>query len=337
MTIQGIINEIFESQEMKDYLCENTKLLYKNKIKDMITGSPMVTVQRKLEMLEWLSEGEDLEDELTETEDENMRKHILKNSYAEIVKNIRDALNALYDDIKLGVFLVRFVACWSSWDDEYAEAEIIPFTNYEKAVQYMRKQEEIYGENRIWFEIEKWEQDEDGNLEEKWTYIVTKGKIIYVYHREYCSRECSPDKDVNLPVPFKAGDILEVQDMPFARKRHVLILDIGDNKDCCAVWQLYIDDNGCIEANAFKHGHIFNSHYATSPLYSAKTFQGVLEDEEEVLYIVKNFINKLPEVEDKWNQLFEVFNYISENNVHSKDITEEYLENIKDKLSERYN
>ena len=30
MTIQEIINEIFESQEMKDYLCENTELLHKH-------------------------------------------------------------------------------------------------------------------------------------------------------------------------------------------------------------------------------------------------------------------------------------------------------------------
>lgn len=326
MTIQDIINEIFESQEMKDYLCENIE---KIDIKEVIAASPMITVQRKLEILEWLAENEDLEKELEENGDVFSREFIIEDSYAEIVKNTREALNELYDTEKSSVFLVRFLASWGMDDDEYTEAELLPFTSYEKALQYMRKQEEEYKEYRVWFDVEKWEQDENGNLEKKWTYVVLKGQVTYFGHDIFRLSECSQNKDVNLPVPFKAGDILEIQDMPFARKRHVLILDIGDNKDCCSVWHLYIDDDGCIEANAFKHGHIYSSWYATSPLYSAKTFHGALEDEEEVLYIIKDFMNKLPECEEKWKQLFEIFTYISEKKMHSRDITEEYLENVR--------
>lgn len=333
MKIQDIINEIFESQEMKDYLCERAEELHKWDIKDMVAASPMSTVQRKLEMLEWLAQGEDLEKEIAEGG--SGRDSVIKFSYAEIVKNTKAALDALYDTTKPAVFLVRFLANWGSEDDECKEAELIPFTSYEKAVQYMKKQEEKYGDYRIWFDVEKWDQDENGNLEQTWTYVVLKGKVIYFSHEDYHYHfsTCTQNKDLNLPVPFKAGDILEIQDMPFARRRHALILDIGDNKDCCAVWHLYINEDGCIKANAFKHGHIFECWYATSPLYSAKIFQGVLEGEEEVLHIIQNFVKKLPLTEERGHQFFEIFNkYIPNNKIHSRDITEELLNDIYDKV-----
>lgn len=68
MTIQDIINEVFESKEMKDYLCEHVEELYKYQIKEMIAASPLISVQRKLEIFEWLAEGEDLENEIAKEE-----------------------------------------------------------------------------------------------------------------------------------------------------------------------------------------------------------------------------------------------------------------------------
>ena len=334
MTVRDIINEIFESQEMRDYLCEQAEELYKYQIKEMIAGSPTVTVQRKLEMFEWLAEGEDLEKELLEAKDESERKHILWCSYAEIVKNTREALNALYDTNKPAVFLVKCIICWSDDIDEFEVEETIPFISYENAVQYIREQEDVYGKNnRRWFQIEKWEQDEKGRFYENWSYVAVKGRICFCSKCGLHRNECSQDKDVNLPVPFRAGDIIEVQDMPIARIRHVLILDTGDNRDCCSVWQAYIDKDGRVCTNALKHGDIFDSWYATSPLYSAKTFYGVLEGEEEVLYTIQRFMNKFLESEDRWYQLFEVFNYVSENQIHSREITEEVLDGIYDRLS----
>ena len=99
------------------------------------------------------------------------------------------------------------------------------------------------------------------------------------------------------------------------------------------MWQAYIDKDGRVCTNALKHGDIFDSWYATSPLYSAKTFYGVLEGEEEVLYTIQRFMNKFLESEDRWYQLFEVFNYVSENQIHSREITEEVLDGIYDRLS----
>ena len=183
MTIQDIIKEIFESEEMKGYLCEHVESLYKFQIQEMIAGTPMITIRRKLEMLELMAESEDLDKELVEAENESEREFIIQNSYVEIVKKLREALNMLYDTTKPTVFLVRTVVCWGDEDDEYKEEETIPFTSYEKAVQYMKNWKEEYGgDNRLWFDVEKWEQDENGNLEQKWAYVVVNGQVIYCYH-----------------------------------------------------------------------------------------------------------------------------------------------------------
>ena len=331
MTIEDIINEIFDSQEMKTYLCENVELLHKHHKKEMIAGSPMITIQRKLQMFEWLAKEEDLDKELSAARDAREREYVKRSSYAEIVKNTHEAIRMLYDTKKQSVFLVRTLVNWGNRDDECEEAELIPVTSYEKALQYMRKQEKEYGNNRIWFDVEKWEQDENGNLEHKNTYIVVKGQIIYFHHHKNHYNECAPDKDVNLPVPFMSGDIVEVSDMPFARMHHVLILNIGDNKDCCAVSQLYIDEDGCIKANAFKHGYVFDSWYATSPLYKAKTFKGILKGEEEVLHRVHDFMEGLSE-NDKNTLIINMLEHFSENMIRSKDITEELLSDVKDKV-----
>lgn len=174
--------------------------------------------------------------------------------------------------------------------------------------------------------------DENGRFYEDWSYVAVKGKIYFCSKVQLHRNQCSQDKDDNLPVPFKAGDIIEIQDMPFVRKRHALILDVGDNWDCCSVWQAYIDKTGKICTNALKHGDIFDSWYSTSPLYSAKTFDGVLEGEEDSLYTIQRFINTIPEAEDRWHQMFEVFNYISENEISCKELTEELLHDIYNRL-----
>lgn len=334
MTICDIIREVFESEEMKDYLCENTDKIDKFDIKEMIAGSPMITLQRKLEMFEELAESEDLDGELAEAEDERERESIIWNSYAEIVKYTRDAVTALNDTAKPAVFLVKTIICWDDEKDSYDEEEIIPFTSYEKAAEYIKAQEEIYDEDlRLWFDVEKWEKDESGNLNYAWSYLVVKGQIYFCssYNVSH-HNECIPNPDVNLPIPFLAGDIVEVHELPFARKRHVILLDIDDNCDCCAVWQAYVTEDGFIRANAFKHGHVFDKcWWTTSPLFRVKKFQGTLDSDEEVLYRIKEFMKKIPET-DRRNQLFEIFEYISDNDIHSRAITEEYLNSVREKV-----
>ena len=62
------------------------------------------------------------------------------------------------------------------------------------------------------------------------------------------SRREYPDfsiyNDVNLPVPFHAGDIVTIDCRPFAPVSHAVILEVGDNCDCCCLQALYYAGNG---------------------------------------------------------------------------------------------
>lgn len=317
MTIQDIINEIFESQDMIDYLCKNTEILSERAKKHMVAASPRISVYRKLEILEWLSENEKGKSATKDT------------SYESIINNTKITLAELQEVEERTIFLVNTMLCSNDKNDNYRIEDTKLFASYDKILQYFEELEYGYDKNaRLWCDIEKWILNEDRNFEKKCSYIMNRGEVIFCHNYGLHRDECTQNKDLNLLVPFKAGDIVEVKDIPFSRKRHTLILDIGDNRDCCSVWQLYADDDGVICSSAFKHGDIFDNWYATSPLYSAKIFHGVLEGEEEVLHILQSFMKQLSYEDDKWNHLFAVANYLSENKVHSSVITEELLDRI---------
>ena len=87
---------------------------------------------------------------------------------------------------------------------------------------------------------------------------------------------------MNLPVPYRPGDILEVGCAPYVSEPHYCILtEVGD--DCCGVQCLYPGENGRIEFGALKHGHYFSGCFDRkqylSPLYGAKIYTGELSGE----------------------------------------------------------
>ena len=41
--------------------------------------------------------------------------------------------------------------------------------------------------------------------------------------------------NLNLPVPFQAGDLIYVNGFPYAIAFPMLILTVGDNRSCCSV------------------------------------------------------------------------------------------------------
>ena len=101
------------------------------------------------------------------------------------------------------------------------------------------------------------------------------------------------NRNLNLPVPFKAGDIIEVDGYPYSPKVHVLILDIGDNCDCCSLVGISRNRHGLWDIGAVKHGCIGYDHFyiqQISPLYTARTYDGKLRKNEEMLLWLKEYI-----------------------------------------------
>ena len=101
------------------------------------------------------------------------------------------------------------------------------------------------------------------------------------------------NSDLNLPIPFRAGDIVTVDCRPFAPVSHAVILEVGDNFDCCCVQALYRRRNGTWDTGAVKHGYILPGRELPqlSPLYRLATFHGQLPKEERLMEQVSRYVN----------------------------------------------
>ena len=63
-------------------------------------------------------------------------------------------------------------------------------------------------------------------------------------------------REINVAVPFMAGDIIEVNPAPYAPKYRALVTNIDDNWDCCAVQVLTCNQSGKWDVGALKHNQV---------------------------------------------------------------------------------
>lgn len=317
--IKNIINEVFSSGDMKSYLCEHVSELHKHQIIDMIAEASTISLQRKQELFDELAETENLRAEIAA--EPNNAELIKKFSYEAYAEKTRKALNQLYEVSSSDIFLLNTY----KWEYGYFNLkETIPFTSYQKALDYIRENypDDYCDEYRVWHILGKWHTDKEGNITEKIWYIIAKGNVLY-YAKSRCF-DVYPGDNLNLPVPFKPGDILTVQDMPFAEKRYGIILEVGDNIDCCCVQILYIADDGLVEVNALKHGHILDIplSVATSPLYSAEKCNDVYDEKSEVLLLIQRYMANMKCEPSTFRDKF------YDKVIYSSDITEDFLDKL---------
>ena len=144
------------------------------------------------------------------------------------------------------------------------------------------------------FYVEKWRPDGNGRLENKYSYDVIGGNVCF------CCKDLSVHErleldgytDPNLPVPFHAGDIVTVDCRPFVPVSYAVILEVGDNRDCCCLQALYRTGDGIWDTGAVKHGHIIPRYAGKlSPLYRLASFHGQLPEEERLLEQVSRYID----------------------------------------------
>lgn len=116
--------------------------------------------------------------------------------------------------------------------------------------------------------------------------------------------------DLNLPTPYRPGDILRVDGAPYASGPHYcIIIEVGD--DCCGIQCLYPEQGGRVGLGAFKHGYYFTEHLDVcrylSPLYGARVFEGNLPEE---CAFMKQLSEKLRKDPDFGKTLFEAGMYL---------------------------
>lgn len=255
-----ILEAFIPSREMRDYLKDIE--LNERQIGNIIIGSP-VPLRKKAQF----AKGELLE-----------------------------AINTALGELELNEGELFYLK--EAWFDEaekrpeyYGNA---PFLSLEKAMKSIFESDGDY--EHQWFELEKWITD--GNeLLHKYTYYIWNGNIVYFEYGDdyfFTDLRFNRIKDLNLPVPFKPGDIVNIDCTPFVPPKQAIITEVDDNKDCCCLQALYRFANDRWSIGSIKHySTLFAGWYPPmSPLYRISTYNEELSiDEKKVFRKAKEYLN----------------------------------------------
>lgn len=290
MFADHILSQTIESEEMRLYL----SACGANKMQKIICGAPL-SLARKLELLnellQELSDGREKTDCL-------LHIHLLEKAMAELSLNSGD------------VFYLK--SLWFDLDDKNRIRcdDLKPCSGIEEVRQAILDDinDEWDGEppedilvSPGWYEIEKWTQHEDESgakhyVKSGWQYTLIGTDVCYFMcaKRRFGKdstvyRDFEDSSDLNLPVPFVAGDIVTIDCRPFAPVQHALILAVGDNLDCCCLRAAFVDDFGKLCAGSIKHSHCFIDRYRSklSPLYRMTRYIGKLDEDEIALEYIR--------------------------------------------------
>ena len=308
----ALLNIFMPSTAMKSYLAAQP--LTKNQISLLICGSP-VPLKEKMKWMRRLAEKENLfSDILRESlalQDKSnagrLAQEMIEGSFSHQAGQIKQALNELNSSTE-AVFLL--VETWH--DDETNNQKTgtgIPFFDVEDALDYIRHDMASAGadySDTCWYELEKWKLSTDihtGKIfyAHTYSYYLIGEEVMYFEKRGKTKepfmflpesrRFAAGGQDLNLPIPFSAGNIVRIDCRPFESPRVAVLLEIGDNTDCCCVQALCRGENGVWTLGALKHGHISqNRDCFLSPLCRLEPYKEPLSPQDNLLQKIRDFV-----------------------------------------------
>lgn len=269
-----ILQEIFPSSEMASYLTKCS--LEQWQIRDAIAYAA-IPLKQKRDMFLQLALGKN------------------KSHFRRQAGYIEQAIREMQPKPREFFYL----KCHYYVEDQTEEKGLEPYLTwnhiFERIQQYLGYLDDEEKE-MTWFQVEKWSPDGTGKLKNDYDYTVFGTEVCYFSHNTSSNWDWykfSEDVDLNLPVPFHVGDIVTIDCRPFAPVNHAVILEVGDNWDCCCLQALYREGDGTWDTGAVKHGSIFPGHHSPglSPLYRLASFHGQLPEEERLLETVSRYID----------------------------------------------
>lgn len=292
MTIfEEILSLLSGSPELHAYLLEHPGKLRATDYADIITGAP-IALTEKGRLLGRLSEH------MTHSEDADLIR-----DYSACLNMARQALES-----REAAFSVEL---WK--DGEQLDGPYIAFS-MEEARRAIAQYREYWAmdaddETATYWRIEQYRQggasDPEGFARPEYTFAAApNGEVQYFMHDPQNRRGAwaegafgGDSVHLNLPVPYRPGDILEVGCAPYVSEPHYCILtEVGD--DCCGVQCLYPGENGYIEFGALKHGHYFSGCFDRkqylSPLYGAKIHTGELPSQCKFMKPLSEKLHEAP-------------------------------------------
>lgn len=196
------------------------------------------------------------------------------------------------------IFLLKY--CWNdTWmgEDEYTVAPCFTMEQVVKTIREHIAKVEIDEDTICWFEIEKWVPNEKGTMLNLYAYFAPRDKIFFYRYCNWCNMEFEDDflysTNLNLPIPFRPRDVLEIDCRPFQLPVRAVLLGIGNYQDRCMkdrymVPVLHLKSDKRWYVGAVNHGNVFPSHFGCDlfPLYRVTKFQRQLPENERLLETV---------------------------------------------------
>lgn len=268
---RDLTGRLFPSQEMADYLAGQKLRI--GRLVETINGAP-IPLREKQEIFQSLAgRYGDPFSILADEAEEALRALATKPNEFFYVKN-----------------------CWPDYDEGDIDIDgMSPYPDLGKAldgIQLFLLEEECADDSVYWFLLEKWILNEQGQYVCPYTYTVTNGEVLF-YNKGNGRYLLDQSTNLNLPIPFHPGDLVRLDCAPFAFRANTVILEVGDNRNCCCVQAVFREENGNWSAGALKHSHVFPNHYAPllSPLYRLSSIQREdLAEDEKILEEVSQFV-----------------------------------------------
>lgn len=271
-----IIDRCIQSEEMRNYLKKQELSVFT--LTDIIAGSPLY-LRKKLELYDLIGDNGYTNSFRQETE----------KALAELTLDEGDVL------------------CLEEWwydNDILGEKASFtgPFTTLHAALGYIKESftdEEWYDDEACWSILEKWVPgNEHGKMDNTYTYYLIKDEVVYFTSDDNINNSFSgfhgyvDSMNLSLPIPFKPGDIVILDSLPFVPMRLAILLEVN-NSDCCGVQILYRHGDGLWRTGALKHGAGWKDTWPMlSSLYRLSLYQAELNEKDKILLDIQNYILK---------------------------------------------
>ena len=140
--------------------------------------------------------------------------------------------------------------------------------------------------------------NEHGKMDNTYTYYLIKDEVVYFTSDDNINNSFSgfhgyvDSMNLSLPIPFKPGDIVILDSLPFVPIRLAILLEVN-NRDCCGVQILYRHGDGLWRTGALKHGAGWKDTWPMlSSLYRLSLYQNELNETDKVLLDIQDYILK---------------------------------------------
>ena len=247
-----VINELFAySDVMREFLLENKLCWFQ--LEEIIKCAPM-SIERKLELIKQLKEVPSEDSDTYYTDALKLERAIAAQTEADLIFTAHIMRS-------IDEYGKRF----SDNNFHRSNCPYEPFTSFKRALEYLYSEaaEDRVLYNGDFFKICSYKREGDEFVPYYAYYIVNtldgkSGAAFFVCHTEE-NKYRDPESfnrsvDMNIPTPFKKGDVLKFRAMPSAREVVGVVVE-NSSDDCCALRVAFYDElKKEFTERAVKHG-----------------------------------------------------------------------------------